>query len=319
MFTLQTRAAKARLAPTAPTRAPKPPQCLPRGAGKLTWDLCKTAVFAPNLAIGRVDDPLEEEADRIAEEITAVVYPKNAIAAAPLQLSRTCADCAEKDERLQKKAAPLSEPTAEYAPGVVHEAISSPGQPLEASARAYFEPRFAHDFSRVQIQCNNVADKAAVAVNAKAFTVGSHVVFAEGQYLPRTQAGKRLLAHELTHVVQQSGGRAPPSTIFASTAIVQRQIENPAEAMPAKTASPAEQDCGTGEVEGHVKICCMPHDRQHVKECDDLFNDVLFECWDKGPQDAHHLDVCGGRARFAECRCLAARLGPEHCKCSGLV
>jgi hypothetical protein len=104
-----------------------------------------------------------------------------------------------------------------------------------------------------------------------------------------------------------------------STAVIQRQMTNQREGTPAKTKTPVEEDCGTGEVEGHVQICCMPHERQHVKECDDLFSDVLFECWDKGPQDAHHLDVCGGKARFAECRCLASRLGPQHCRCGGLV
>ncbi|HEV2099804.1 MAG TPA: DUF4157 domain-containing protein, partial [Stellaceae bacterium] len=168
-----------------------------------------------------------------------------------------------------------------------------------------------------------IAHRAAAAVNAKAYTVGSDLVFAAGEYAPHTRQGRQLLAHELTHVVQQSGGTASQSHGPAVPAILQRQMagqgeEIPAKA-PAKTKDQPYEDCGTGEVEGNVQICCMQHERQHLKECDDLFSKVLFDCWDKSPQDAHYLDICGAKARFAECRCLAARLGPQHCKCSGLV
>jgi hypothetical protein len=93
---------------------------------------------------------------------------------------------------------------------------------------------------------------------------------------------------------------------------------------PAKKDTPKreptpEQLCGAGEMEGNVQICCTPQNHPEVPECEDEFEDVLFKCWDKQPPSEHLLDVCGGQARFALCRCLARRLGPQWCKCQGLV
>lgn len=91
--------------------------------------------------------------------------------------------------------------------GVVGEAdINIPrggGQPLPESARTYFEPRFGYDFSQVRIHTDAPAAESARAVNALAYTVAADVVFGAEQYAPETTDGKRLLAHELTHVVQQ--------------------------------------------------------------------------------------------------------------------
>ena len=89
-------------------------------------------------------------------------------------------------------------------PRIVHDVLRSPGQPLDASARSFMEPRFGHDFSGVRVHADDRAATSARAVNALAYTVGRDVVFGAGQYAPGTIAGKRLLAHELTHVVQQS-------------------------------------------------------------------------------------------------------------------
>jgi hypothetical protein len=80
------------------------------------------------------------------------------------------------------------------------------GEPLPPSVRTYFEPRFSFDFSRVRIHAGPEAAAAARAVNAHAYTIGPNIVFGEGRYEPGTHAGKLLLAHELTHVVQQRGG-----------------------------------------------------------------------------------------------------------------
>jgi len=78
------------------------------------------------------------------------------------------------------------------------------GRPLPASVRAFYEPRFGYNFSRVQVHADTKAADAAKSINAKAFTMGKDVVFGGGEYSPETTAGKRLLAHELTHVVQQN-------------------------------------------------------------------------------------------------------------------
>jgi DNA/RNA endonuclease G (NUC1) len=89
-------------------------------------------------------------------------------------------------------------------PPIVNEVLNSPGQPLDAGTRAYFEPRFGHDFSKVRVHTDARAAESARAVNALAYTVGQNISFGAGQYAPDTTLGRRLLAHELTHVYQQA-------------------------------------------------------------------------------------------------------------------
>jgi hypothetical protein len=105
---------------------------------------------------------------------------------------------------VQRKAA--SSFDADAAPAVVSETLRTSGQPLDPGTRATMESRFGIDFSRVRIHTDAQAAKSAQAVNALAYTAGEDVVFAGGHYSPRTAEGQRLIAHELAHVVQQSGG-----------------------------------------------------------------------------------------------------------------
>lgn len=95
-------------------------------------------------------------------------------------------------------------------PPIVHDVLRSPGQPLSQPTRAFFEPRFGHDFSKVRIHADTAAADSAQSVNAQAYTVGSQIVFGTGQYRPDSATGKRLLAHELTHVTQQETQRDGP-------------------------------------------------------------------------------------------------------------
>lgn len=95
-------------------------------------------------------------------------------------------------------------PHRSIAPQIVHDVLRSPGQPLDAATRASMEPRFGHDLSQVRVHTDARAAKSADEVNALAYTVGSDVVFGARQYAPGTSEGRRLMAHELTHVVQQS-------------------------------------------------------------------------------------------------------------------
>jgi hypothetical protein len=90
------------------------------------------------------------------------------------------------------------------APPVVEEALSRAGSPLDAATRSLMEEGFGRDFSQVRLHTDGVAENSARAVNARAYTVGTDIVFAAGEYQPRTPEGRRLLAHELAHVVQQS-------------------------------------------------------------------------------------------------------------------
>jgi hypothetical protein len=98
-------------------------------------------------------------------------------------------------------------------PGIVHDVLRAPGQPLDASALAWLEPRLGHDLRNVHVHTDAQAAKSAQAVNARTYTVGNNIVFNTGQYEPRTKDGRRLLAHELTHVVQQADAAAEPQKL----------------------------------------------------------------------------------------------------------
>jgi len=152
------------------------------------------------LKIGAVNDPLEHEADHVADRVRRMPAPEVSVAAALRQVSRKCADCEE--EKLQRKSAGPQAASSE-APAIVHQELCSPGQPLDAATRACLEPRFGQDFSGVRVHTDGRAARSAQAVDSLAYTVGRNIVFASGQYRPRSIVGQRLIAHELTHVVQQ--------------------------------------------------------------------------------------------------------------------
>ena len=114
-----------------------------------------------------------------------------------------CPSCQQKSATLQRAAINATSAN-DRVPPIVNDVLRGAGQPLDASARNYLEPRFGQDFSHVRVHTDSQAAQAAQAVNALAYTVGPNVVFGSGQYKPETVAGKFLLAHELTHVVQQS-------------------------------------------------------------------------------------------------------------------
>jgi hypothetical protein len=118
-----------------------------------------------------------------------------------------CEECRKKREFkvLQRRtghSSSLIEPCSQVPP-IVHEVLRSTGQPLDAQTRALMEQRFGHDFGQVRVHVDAPASESARTVNAVAYTVGRDVVFDAGQYAPRTSKGRRLLTHELTHVVQQ--------------------------------------------------------------------------------------------------------------------
>jgi len=115
-----------------------------------------------------------------------------------------CEECRKKCLKGQARNSGLGTRNGSFAPPIVHEVLSSPGQPLGADLRAFMEPRFGHDFSQVRVHTNANAAESARAVNALAYTVGRDVVFGAGQYAPITYAGRQLIAHELTHTIQQA-------------------------------------------------------------------------------------------------------------------
>jgi Domain of unknown function (DUF4157)/Lysine-specific metallo-endopeptidase len=116
-----------------------------------------------------------------------------------------CEECRKKRLQCKPQNSECGIQGDSIAPPIVHEVIRSPGQPLDPATRAFMEPRFGHDFSQVRVHTNANAAESARAVNALAYTVGRDVVFGAGNYAPITHAGRRLIAHELTHTIQQAG------------------------------------------------------------------------------------------------------------------
>jgi hypothetical protein len=120
-----------------------------------------------------------------------------------------CGKCGEEGKRLQRRAAREGVDSFDAsADASVSEVLRSQGRPLDGATRSFFESRFGHDFSGVKVHTDARAAESARALNALAYTVGSDIAFGANQYSPETGAGRRLLAHELTHVVQQRGARA---------------------------------------------------------------------------------------------------------------
>lgn len=122
---------------------------------------------------------------------------------------------------LQRRYVKRAEPAT--IPAIVHEVLRLSGRPLDPATRTSMETHFDHDFSRVRVHTGAQAAKSAQSVNALAYTVGRDVVFGAGQYAPGTSAGQRLLAHELTHVVQQTSASRHPT---ASHAAAERQADD---------------------------------------------------------------------------------------------
>lgn len=216
----------------------------PEGARSASWDFSKIPLFAPDrpsgpeaprpfiqpkLMIGRVNDPLEHEADRVADQVTRVPTWDVSAAAAPAKISRKCAECEVEEEKLQRKEAGLQAAIGE-APASVHDVLRSPGRPLDDTTRAYFEPRLGQDFRYVRVHVDARAAESARGLNAYAYTVGHNMVFDAGRFAPGTHEGRRLIAHELTHVVQQSGSVATVQR--APTPAADPSAERPAAPIP---------------------------------------------------------------------------------------
>lgn len=194
-----------------------------RSPSQLSWNLAGIAIVpAPNpptlvaqrkLIIGASDAPLEREADAVADRVMRMsVLPAAPsvtaqTAGSPNTVQRQCPACAAKDEdeqRLQRSAACPASSTVS-APPIVHDVLRGNGLPLAPAARQFMEPRFGHDFSRVRIYNDASAAESARRINARAYTVGDNIVFGQGQYAPGSVEGRRLLAHELAHTLQQAG------------------------------------------------------------------------------------------------------------------
>ncbi|MEO5931394.1 MAG: DUF4157 domain-containing protein, partial [Candidatus Kapaibacterium sp.] len=124
----------------------------------------------------------------------------------------TCSGCRGREAGLEKEPRRVrrmrnhagSDAVATVPPSV-DDVLSSPGQSLDTSTRSFMESRFGHDFGRVRVHTNEAASRSAADIDARAWTVGDDIAFGSGQYNPQSPGGAGLLAHELTHVLQQKG------------------------------------------------------------------------------------------------------------------
>jgi hypothetical protein len=127
-----------------------------------------------------------------------------------------CEECRKK-RALQRHTANPRAPEA--APLIVHDVLRSPGRPLDAATRVFMESRFGHDFGRVRVHTDLKAAQSARAVNALAYTVGADIVFGSGQYHPEGIEGRRLLAHELVHTIQQNDVAQPTAAAHGTLVV----------------------------------------------------------------------------------------------------
>jgi Domain of unknown function (DUF4157) len=191
-----------------------------------------------SLRIGPSNDYFEQEADRVAAEIMAGgrVRPDWSISRMaidrPLQrkcscggsgsASGECEKCQKAGEEQSLQRKPSGAPEPKFAPSIVHEVLDSQGEPLDRATRHFFEPKFGQDLGHVRIHADSRAATSAAAVHAKAFTVGSQIAFAAHQYQPGTEPGRKLLAHELVHVMQRSRIREGLGTVTSPVTALQR-------------------------------------------------------------------------------------------------
>jgi len=172
------------------------------------------------LTVSHPNDVYEQEADRVADQVMRMPEPMARVdAVAPKVVQRVCSSCEEELGRSEDSAGdtPVVDDALENSIG----SLAGCGQPLPASVRSFLEPRFGADFSAVRFHTDANAQSLARSVNAQAFTVGRDVVFGAGHYAPETDRGKRLLAHELTHTLQQ--GHVAAVNVSAREAALQRK------------------------------------------------------------------------------------------------
>jgi uncharacterized protein DUF4157 len=159
--------------------------------GQIAVQPAPAATPQMKLRVSQPGDPLEREADQVADEVMRMP-------AAPVASSSASVGDASHASASESSTA---------------DAVPSGGQPLDAPTRAFMEPRFGHDFGQVRVHTDEQAAAAASGFSARAYTVGSDIVFGAQEYAPNTHTGRHLLAHELTHVVQQGSDEAVAATI----------------------------------------------------------------------------------------------------------
>jgi Domain of unknown function (DUF4157) len=177
-----------------------------------------------------------------------------------------CSACSK--TRLAREPEAASEPDGPEATAIVGDVLKAPGQPLTGSARRALEPHFGYDFSRVRVHDGSQAAESASAVKAAAYTVGNHIVFGKGRYAPGTNEGDRLLAHELTHTIQQTGGAWLGRGLARGEAAKGGQLQR--ELDPQSQTSPAAADDAGLVGMAPIQVAGEPHAFEMEGRCEGL-------------------------------------------------
>jgi hypothetical protein len=200
---------------------------------------CARLPLQAKLMVGATDDPLEHEADRLAEHAmrmpdSDLAATSSAVTSSPERLNRACLACEEEAHTVRAKPVSMASVPTTEAPPVVHDALSRSGQPLDATTRGFFEPRFGRSLAGVRVHTDGLAARSAEAVGARAYTVGRDIVFGEGFHAPGNATGRQLMAHEIAHVLQQnSAGHDGAGTSFSGSSTLRRSCGPQAIGQPA--------------------------------------------------------------------------------------
>lgn len=162
------------------------------------------------LRIGESDDEYEKEADRVAKQVMRMPDPILHRKKCPLKSDTSCKEDEEETPKggtLMKKGSSTSVPTP-IVPSIVSEVLGESGETLDMQSRAFFEPRFGYEFGNVRVHTGEKAEKSARSINALAYTFGRDIVFGDSFSMRGSAAGQELLAHELSHVIQQKNNPA---------------------------------------------------------------------------------------------------------------
>jgi hypothetical protein len=236
----------------------------------------KRSGLQTKLAVNEPGDIYEQEADRIADQVTAASGHPAVSSALP---------------RIQRLP---GQPNGQMdaAPDSVEQALVNPGSPLEPALRGDMEERFGHDFSKVRVHTGEVAEQSARDVNAHAYTVGRNIVFGAGQFTFGTHEGRRLIAHELAHVVQQATSgpglqRKPKEEDLPSFARATPRDPLPGDPVPGVPKNPPKY---TDRDRNNLELALLDrHNKntQHVKLFVDAYPAALLRIW--GGYVAEHV------------------------------
>ena len=204
------------------------------------------------LTVGQAGDLYEQEADRIADQVMSA--PVNA-------------DLKPTPKSIQRLA---NQATGNFsAPASVDRALSNSGSPLDSALRQDMEQRFGYDFSRVRVHTSAVAEQSAQEINANAYTVDQNIVFGANRFRPATRAGRHLIAHELTHVVQQSGADATSSDRHelhpSSSTVLQRDL-----ALPTTNPNPQAVNLTAAQIRDAINFNSRRYDAANTREIQDV-------------------------------------------------